>query len=184
MPERRYFPKMVGKKCYLSPINEDDAALYTAWLNDLEVTRTLQIASRTISLSGEREVLGRISKEHTYAIIDRASDALIGNVGLHDVNHLHRTAEIGIFIGDKSFWGRGYGPEAMSLLLAYSFDYLNLRNVMLRAYSFNERGLAAYRRLGFKEIGRRRFAVQREGVESDEVLMDLLDAEFRSARES
>jgi len=51
---------------------------------------------------------------------------LIGNVGLIDINHIHGSAEIGIFIGDKSYWNKGYGKEALSLLIDYSYKKLNL----------------------------------------------------------
>ena len=177
-----YFRKLVGERCYLSPISLEDAARYCEWLNDLEVARTLTLATANISLSGEKDVLARIAKDHNYGIIEIDSNTLIGNCGLADINHVDRTCEIGIFIGDKSYWGKGYGPEAMSLLLGYGFDYLNMRNIWLQAYAFNARGLAAYKKLGFREVGRRRKAVRREGAEHDVVFMDLLDDEFRQRK--
>lgn len=179
MDEPRYFKKLTGEQCYLSPINVDDAATYVGWLNDMEVVRTLTMASFAISLKNERETLERLSGEHVYGIVTIDEDRLIGNCGLHDINHVDATAEIGIFIGDKTYWNRGFGREAMRLLLGYGFDYLSLRNIMLRVYAFNERAIASYRGLGFSEIGRRRSSVRREGTEHDVILMDLLDTEFR-----
>ena len=175
----RYFPKMIGERCYLSPISLDDTETYTAWLNDLEVMRNVTVAAHAISLSREREILERLAKDHNYAIVETEHDRLIGNCGLLDIDNLNGTCEIGIFIGDKEYWGRGYGPEAMTLLLGYAFDYLNMRNIWLRVYDFNERGIAAYRKLGFREVGRRRNALRRGGVEYDVIFMDILDDEFR-----
>ena len=179
-PSPRYYRKLAGARCYLSPINVDDAGRYCEWLNDMEVARTLTLASMNISLGSERDALERLSRGHTYAIVLNESDEMIGNCGLIDVDHLARTCEIGLFIGNKEMWGKGYGPEAMELLMGYAFSYLNMRNIMLRVYAYNERALAAYRRVGFREIGRRRKALPREGAEHDVVLMDILDEEFAS----
>lgn len=177
-----YFKKLVGKKCYLSPMSVEDADKYTEWLNDLETTKYLTLAPAQITAHGEKDAIVQLSKEHNYAIVELGTDTLIGNCGLMDIDHINRTAEIGIFIGDKKFLGAGYGREAMSLLLGYAFDYLNLNNVMLRVYSFNERAIKSYESLGFKTIGKRRKAILREGMESDELYMDMLAAEFPKQR--
>lgn len=175
-----YVKKLVGAKCYLSPICLDDAEAFTAWLNDLEVTRTLALAASSISLSYEREILEKVAKEHVYGIVELATDKLIGNVGLHCIDQAHRSCMIGIFIGDKSAWGKGYGPEAMRLLMGFAFDYLNMHSVKLMVYDFNARGRAAYAKLGFKEAGRWRDGLFREGRWHDIVMMDILEEEFRS----
>ena len=176
---KRYVPKLVGTSVYLSPICVEDAPLYTAWLNDMEVLRYLELASQSISLESERGALESLAKRHNYAIILAAEDRLIGNVGLLDLDSLNRRCEIGIFIGDKSCWGKGYGSEALRLLLGYAFDYLNMRNIMLRVYGHNERAIASYKKIGFTEMGRRRSALRREGREYDVIYMDVLDEEFR-----
>lgn len=184
--ERRYFRKLTGKRCYLSPINMDDAPLYCEWLNDMEVARTLTLATMNLPLASEREALERLSRAHTYAIVLGDTDELIGNCGLFDLNHLCRSCEIGVFIGNKECWGKGYGPEAMELLMGYAFSYLNMRTILLRVFAFNERAIAAYRKIGFREIGRWRKALPREGTEHDIIFMDILNEEFnaRLARRS
>lgn len=63
-----------------------------------------------------------------------------------------------IFLGEKDEWGKGYGTEATRLMLDYVFTALGLHNIMLKAFGYNERGIRAYRRAGFKEIGWRREA--------------------------
>jgi len=175
-----YFKKVIGKRCYLSPIDPADVEKYTAWLNDLEVARSLNVAPLSISLPAEREALDKLARGQVYGIILLEGDRLIGNCGFVALDHLNRTGEIGIFIGTKEYWGRGYGEEALRLLLGYGFDYLNLRSVMLQVYSFNERAIACYRKAGFRELGRRRKALLREGAEHDLVYMDILDEEFRA----
>jgi RimJ/RimL family protein N-acetyltransferase len=175
----RYFKKLVGEKCYLSPMNPDDYEAFTLWLNDLEVTRNLRLANKSISLPGERDILVQLAQEHTYAIVDLQTDTLLGNLGLIDIDSVSRSCGIGIFIGNKDYWGQGYGREALRLLMRYAFDYLNINNIMLTVYEFNERGIRCYRSIGFREIGRRRKCIFREGRYYDHVFMDILAEEFR-----
>lgn len=175
----RYFKKLIGEKCYLSPLNSDDIEIFTAWLNDLEVTRNLNLAVHNVSLVSEKAAIERLAQEHAYTIVDIEKDEPIGSVGLNNIDATQRRCMIGIFIGNKDYWGKGYGTEAMRLLLGYAFDYLNMHNVMLSAFEFNDRARACYRKVGFKEIGRRREARIKEGRFYDEILMDLLEEEFR-----
>jgi RimJ/RimL family protein N-acetyltransferase len=176
--QMKYFKKMIGEKCYLSPINIEDLEVFTEMLNDIEVTRNLLIVNKNITLQTEKEYLQNLSQSHEYSIIDSSTDTLIWNCGLMNIDHLNRTAETGIFIGKKNYWNKGYGEEALELLMDYSFQYLNLRNIMLTVYSFNERACACYQKIGFKEIGRRRNALVRENKEHDIIYMDLLNTEF------
>src|SRR5262249_33278215 len=113
-----------------------------------------------------------------FAIYERATMRPIGTAGLVSINHLNQTAELGIGIGERDCWGRGFGIEATRLVLDYAFNVLGLHNVMLRVFSYSERAIRAYRRVGFREIGRRRQA-QRIGAQVyDVVLMDCLATEF------
>ncbi|HEY9187577.1 MAG TPA: GNAT family protein [Ignavibacteria bacterium] len=173
-----HYKKIIGNKCYLSPIDRADVEEFTKWVNDLEVTRTLSIFNLNINYDVELDIIDKISKDHNYSIIDIKNDKLIGIVGLSNIDYLHRTAEIGIFIGDKSYWNKGYGEEAMKLLLKYSFSYLNLRNVMLRVYSYNHSAIKCYEKIGFKMIGKRRNAIQFDMKEHDIIFMDILNDEL------
>ncbi len=89
----------------------------------------------------EKELLEKLSKEgNNFAIVDIEGDRLIGNCSLMDINHINRTAELGIFIRDKDYWSKGFGREAINLLLDYGFNLLNLNNILLKVYSFNKKG--------------------------------------------
>ena len=174
-----YFKKMIGPKCYLSPIDENDAEKFTEWLNDLEVTQYLPgLYSGVINVRKEKELLEKISKEHNYSIIDLNTDELLGNCGFHYVDHINQTCEVGIFIGNKNFWNKGYGTEALSLLLDYGFNALNFHNISLRVVSYNERAIRSYEKLGFKIIGRKRESVSKDKERHDMILMDILNQEF------
>lgn len=172
------FKKLIGKKCYLSPIDPEDSEIFTRWLNDQEVTDNLTLASLSVSLKKEREILERLAAEHNYSIIDAATDSIIGNCGFMDLDYLNRTAEIGIFIGEKSYWNKGYGSEAISLLIDYGFNKLDLHNIMLKVYAFNERAVRCYEKIGFRRIGRRRESVRRNRSVHHTLYMDILPKDF------
>jgi len=178
----KYFKKLIGKRCYLSPINVEDAEQYCLWLNDLEVARTLLIFDQQLSLEREKLILQDMIKNHAkvFAIVDLESDKLLGNCSLFRINERNRKAEVGIFIGDKDYWNKGYGSEALSLLIDYGFNILNLNNIMLEVFSYNERAISSYKKVGFREIGRRREAIIIAGEKHDEIYMDILAHEFKS----
>jgi RimJ/RimL family protein N-acetyltransferase len=175
----RYFKKIVGDRVYLSPVNPDDAERYTGWVNDLETAVNLTIAPQIISLDKEREVLEEMAKGgYNFAIVRREDDALLGNCGLLTVDQVQRTAELGIFIGEKVERGKGYGSEALELLLDYAFNLLNLHSIYLRVRSFNEAAIKSYEKVGFEVIGRRRECVRIGGSYYDEIYMDILEQDF------
>ncbi len=87
---------------------------------------------------------------------------------------------LGIVIGEKAHWGRGYGQEAIKLLLDYGFHLLNLNNIMVGVFAYNQRAINCYRKVGFREVGRRRQARIIGGKKYDVVFMDMLAQEFES----
>jgi len=172
-----YFKKMVGKKCFLSPMDVNDVEKFTEWLNDLEVISNLSIYNSILNTETEKEILVKLSKEHNYSIIDISTNELIGSCGFMDIDYLNQTSETGIFIGNKKYWNKGYGTEALMLLLDYGFKALNLKNIMLKVYSFNVRAIRSYEKIGFNIIGRRREALS--GNKTYDILyMDILYNEF------
>ena len=173
-----YFKKLIGRKCYLSPMDINDSEKYTEWLNDLDVISNLSIYNSMINTDIEKSFLEKLSKEHNYSIIDTKTNYLIGSCGFIELDHLNQVGEAGIFIGDKKYWNKGYGTEAFQLLLDYGFKALNLHNVVLKVYSFNERAIKSYKNIGFKIIGKRRESLKRGNKLYDIIYMDLLYNEF------
>lgn len=175
----KYFKKLVGDRVYLSPRSIEDVEKFTEWLNDFETTDYIGRSHLLIGLEGERKYLqDNINEEGVFAIIDSKDDKLIGTVGLHEIDHLKRRATLGIFIGDKTYREKGYGTEAIRLILDYGFNYLNLNNIKLDLMEFNERALACYKKCGFKEYGRRRKCNFVNGKYYDSIEMDILAEEF------
>ena len=170
--------KLAGSPVYLSPMAPQDAPHYAIWLNDLTVTRNLTLPGVNITLESELAAITELNKGHNYAIVENGNDRLLGGCGLMDIDHVHGTAMIGIFIGAAADRGKGLGGEAMGLLIDYGFRYLNLHNIMLKVFSFNAAGIRCYEKLGFRRIGSRRQALLRERQRHDEIYMDLLPEDF------
>lgn len=175
----KYFKKLVGERIYLSPRNSEDVEIFTDWLNDFETTDYTGRSHEIMTLEAEKEYLEEnANAEATFVIIDINNDKLIGTVGLEQINHVNRIGTLGIFIGDKNYRNKGYGTEAIKLILDYGFNYLNLHNIKLDLLGFNERALACYKKCGFKECGRRRECRFVDGKYYDSIEMDILDSEF------
>jgi len=176
---QKYFEKIPGERIFLSPRNLDDAALYAKWLNDPAVTVPLGGYSKNFTLEGVRKQLDDSNSTQWYSIILREGEQLIGNIDLTDIKWEHRSAVLGVFIGEEANRGKGYGAEAVRLILNYGFHTLNLHNIALQVIASNEQAIACYKNVGFREFGRRREAEFHGGAYVDVVHMDILASEFK-----
>ena len=178
-----YYKKLVGDKCYLSPCTVEDAEKWAEWDNNLEVAIPLgDEAYSQIPLGREKESISDVikSQAHVFSIVDLKDNVLIGRCLLTAIDQVNRSAMLGIVIGEKAYWDKGYGQDAIRLLLDYGFNLLNLSSIMLGTFSYNRRAIACYQKVGFKEIGRRRKAKIIGGKVFDCILMDILAEEFES----
>ena len=172
----KYFKKLEGKHVYISPMNIEDAEIYTKWLNDPEIVQYLSLRNSLVSISGERSYIENFAKvEFNMCIVKKENDELIGNIGLMDLDYKNGTAELGIFIGEKENLGKGYGTEAINLLINYAFKELRLHSIYLRTYDINERAQKAYEKCGFKEFGRRHESIYMNGKYHDVIYMELIN---------
>jgi len=178
----KYFRKIEGPRIFLSPINPEDVEIYTKWINNLPMSIRLGSAIQTFSLLREKNVLENMAKEnHNYAIVLQETDELIGNCSLFSINEVHRTAELGIFIGEETVRNKGYGREAIQLLTEYGFKILNLNNIMLKLYEFNHSAYQCYKKAGFHEFGRRSRACHLNGVFYDDIYMEMVPSDVSSS---
>src|SRR5438477_7347960 len=154
---------------------------YLGWLNDPEITRYMESGTFPTTMRDmERfyeEVTGSCSQV-ILAITDAKSGRHIGNVKLGPVHWVHRRASLGILIGDKSFWGKGAGTEAMRMAVDYGFYKLNLRRIDLTVFAEHEFAVRLYEKVGFKVEGRLREHVFRDGQYHDILHMGLLGSEY------
>jgi RimJ/RimL family protein N-acetyltransferase len=171
-----------GERVTLRAMRRDDLQRQNAFNNDLE-----------FELLGGGDVPEPQSLERLQAEFDEdaakggrdganfaieADGQYIGRCGLFNVDEAARTAELGIGIGDRAYWGKGYGREALRLLLTYGFDLRNLRRIWLTVNGNNERAIRSYRAAGFKEEGRQPRHVWSNGKYVDLVYMGISREEF------
>ena len=170
-----------GKKVRLRAYREDDLKNAFAAINNSAVTRFLQFM-KPRSMHEERAWLEATMKgEHPNQVgyaIESTDNEYLGGVGLMHIDQRNRSAELGILIGRREDFGRGYGTEAALLMLRHGFEEMNLHRVHLRVFDYNERGLKSYLKLGFVEEGRLRQAHFRHGAWHDVVMMGILADEF------
>ena len=107
------------------------------------------------------------------------NDRLIGFVALHSIEWNNQAGLLAIGIGEAEYRNRGYGSDALRLILRYAFEELNLNRVGLDVIANNERAIAAYERAGFRREGAMRSAVQRDGRRHDRLIMGILREEWR-----
>ena len=173
---------LVGDNVYLSPISLDDVEKYAEMVNDIKVSVGLGYISYTniIDFESEKEFLISAKKEKLFAVRLLENDDLLGNVGFNSVDLLNHTATMGIMLGNSNYQRKGYGIEAVKLILDYGFSFLNLRNISLSVFKYNEAAYNLYKKAGFKEVGRLRKAVEIVGKTYDVIIMDMLKEEFQS----
>jgi RimJ/RimL family protein N-acetyltransferase len=104
---------------------------------------------------------------------------MIGGTGFFNLDRRNRSAELGIMIGDKSCWNRGFGTEAVRLLARHGFNTLNLNRIYLRVLENNPRAIRAYEKAGFTHEGRQRQAEYKDGKYLDLLVMSILKDEFK-----
>jgi len=173
-------PFIVGDKIYLRAVDVDDVDNFVTWLNDEEVRQYLSM-TLPFNKTREKEFVDGLYKDDNNIILGivlKENNSLIGNIGLHKISSTHRNAELGIFIGDKRQWSKGYGTEAMKLVINYGFDQLNLHRIYLTVFDFNVRAMKTYEKVGFKKEGAYREHFYRNGKYCDVYCMGILKSEW------
>lgn len=173
-------PPLEGDLVRLRAPEPEDEPYYYTWINDPEVTVHL-LARYPFTHEQEREFLSRpASYESVNLTIVTLADGLpIGNVALRNASPENRMADLGIMIGDREYWNRGYGTDAMRTICRFGFDVMNLHRIQLDVFADNARAMKVYERIGFVHEGRKRDAHYRRGSYVDVVMMGLLAGELR-----
>lgn len=173
-----YYKKIAGKRVYLSPVSDDDAEIYIKWMNETVADSFGQYHTVVSSKKDLKWLYEPPDDMQRYAIVLLENDVMIGSISIHNIDHLNKNAFLGIFIGEDEYRGKGYGAEAILLILDYGFNTLNLHNIMLSVKADNAAGIACYKKTGFKEAGRRREWAYKNGGYVDVIYMDMLAREF------
>ncbi|MFD1019130.1 UDP-4-amino-4,6-dideoxy-N-acetyl-beta-L-altrosamine N-acetyltransferase [Thalassobacillus hwangdonensis] len=170
-----------GERITLRKITMDDAETYHRWRNDPEVMQSTSPTLDTYTLEDTKafiEMISTSAQSKSYLIEAKEGGQPIGVVSLINIDYKNRNAECIIDIGEKEWWGKGIGKEAMNLLLHYAFAELNLHKVHLKVFSFNYRAIKLYEKLGFTKEGTWKDHLFRDGKWHDVVLMGTFQNDY------
>lgn len=174
-----------GKTVLLRPVKRSDISYFLKWFNDPEVIQYLDLYLPMTEMGEEKyiEELGttraRIDVVFVIEVIEGGSTKAIGNCGLHGINSKDNNATFGVVIGEQDYWSKGYGTEAAKLVINYGFQQLNLHRIYSTAVAFNERSIKLHKKVGFREEGRLRQAMFKNGQYHDLVQFGILREEWR-----
>ncbi|MDD5291110.1 MAG: GNAT family protein [Patescibacteria group bacterium] len=176
-------PILKGEKVILKPIKVSEAENFLHWFKDSKVTRFLRVEGKDLNLKKERKIIKNIRKNKNKIVwsIYTMGGLHIGDTGLHDLDlKRNKKATWGIVIGEKSYWGQGYGTDTLKTVLKFCFTRLKLNRVELSVYPLNIAGFKCYTKCGFKEEGRKRKSIMKRGKYLDEIIMGILRKEYKN----
>ncbi len=168
--------KVVGDRIFLKLLlPEDVGENYVKWMEDEEVTRFLESRFKRYSLEDLKEYVRNMKEspsDFLFGIFLKENNKHIGNIKISGVDQIHKFGDIGLLIGEKSEWGKGYGTEAIKLITKYSFEQLNLHKLITGIYENNISSLKAFSQAGYKEVGRYKKHRFFNGEYIDEILLE------------
>ncbi len=179
--------KLVGERIELRRHAREHYPLYAEWYGDPEIWRLTSWAASPLSPSAvermfeERELSGT---DDSFAIHLKGEERPIGVISLMNISEANDSAELSVIVGQPEDRHHGYGAEAIDALLRYGFEELRLNRVGLSVFEFNEGAISTYEKLGFREEGRLRKAIKRDGAFHDAILMSVLGSERPQAATS
>lgn len=172
---------LTGRLVRLSAQDPENAAAIAAWDRDTEYTRLLAVDPVTLGTPKSwRTRMERPPQDHffPFAIRTLADDKLIGFIILMRIKPVHGEGWVGIGIGEQAYRGRGYGTDAMQLVLRFAFQEMNLHRVSLDAVATNARAVRSYQKAGFVLEGQTRGTDFRNGIRDNLVTMGILKTEW------
>lgn len=170
-----------GNLVRLKVIDLDEFAPALAkWLQDSEYSRLE--GDGPAMLATPKQVQAYFEKpdkdSYFFGIHALADDRLIGDIALDGIDWAAGNAWLGIGVGDRDYWGKGYGTDAMQVMLRFAFQEMNLHRVTLNVFEYNPRAIRCYEKVGFKHEGRLRGCLNRDGRRWDLVHMGILHNEW------
>jgi RimJ/RimL family protein N-acetyltransferase len=179
-------PMLRGERVWLRPGERSDIPIFVRWLNDVETSGFLSLRaplSEPLEEAWFNQMLESQGKDVYHFVICRLDDdAPIGTIALFRLDTINASAGIGISIGERALWGKGYGTDAMFALLDFGFGELRLERMWLEVYDFNARARRSYDKCGFVLEGTQRHAIFRRGKHHDVHLMSILRDEWAAQK--
>jgi RimJ/RimL family protein N-acetyltransferase len=168
-----------GNLVKLTSVRPEDAAIMANWEENSDYLRNLDTdIAYPHSVAELEENKERSHNSAYFRLRTIEDDTLIGFVVIHSIEWNNRVGSLAIGIGDTNYQNKGFGSEALELILRYAFHELNLHRVGLDVIGYNGRAIRAYEKAGFVEEGRLRSAIYRDGNYSDRIIMGILRSEW------
>ena len=168
--------KVVGNYIFLKILKVDDVSQsYVQWMNDKEVTQFLESRWTTYTLDDLKKYVRTkelSNKDKMFGIFMKDSSEHIGNIKIGDINPKHRYGDVGIIIGDRTEWGKGYATEAIKLVTNYAFDELKLNKLYAGIYGNQIASYKAFIKAGYREAGRLSKHLFYKGTFVDKILVE------------
>jgi len=172
-----------GRRVILRSVRNSDIQYFLKWLDDPEIALLLGRYFPTSEFDERRWLIEAPERgDIIFTIIDKATGQPIGNCRFGGIDFKNQRAESGILIGEKDYWGKGYGKEALELLVDYGFTELNLNSIYTLVISSNERSIKTHKQIGFREQGRIRQRIFMKNKFYDMIYFDLLKSEWLQRR--
>ena len=173
---------VTGSKVNLVKVGLSSLEPLRKWRNSPDLRRYFR-EHRELNRDNQREwyknsVLGD-TQQYNFEIRVNENNKLIGHCGLYYINWISRTAEFGIYIGDRDYKGGGYGSDALRTLIGYGFNDLNINRIWCEVYDNND-ALKIYEHIGFKQEGTLREQYYNEGRYWDAHILSMLRSEYES----
>ncbi|RME47678.1 MAG: N-acetyltransferase [Chloroflexi bacterium] len=171
----------VALRPYEAGFTEDELRRMYKWSRDETVLRwsggsVLLMSFEDFKQAFQRELRRQDKHSQSFGLLTDTGE-FIGRLGYYNIDYRRREAELGIAIGEKEYWGRGYGTDAVKTLLAYIFEETDLERIYLYTYAENLRAQRSFEKCGFRKIGRnRRFSLERGS--HDEIQMEIYRDEW------
>jgi RimJ/RimL family protein N-acetyltransferase len=176
----------MGEKVRLREYRKEDIPLRIKYINDPELQKYLvSDTPYPMTLHEEEkwfESISALGDTYKFAIETSEGCRFIGGCSINDVDWKNSVATVGIFIGNKEFWGKGYGTDAMTTLISFIFAQMNINKIRLTCYSFNDRAIKSYEKCGFKVEGVLRQEMFKDGKYHDKIAMGVLREEFLAGK--
>lgn len=167
-----------GTHVVLRPLGTGDLRRCVKWFSDPQVTQFLGRAGPVTLAEEERWYHDYVRRGDEQIFAIEIDGRHVGNLGLHKVDRVHRKADLGIVIGETSYWSRGYGTDALRAGLRYGFGPLGLNKVSLDVLEGNLRAIRSYEKCGFVREGIHREDVYKDGRFLNVIRMSILSREF------
>jgi RimJ/RimL family protein N-acetyltransferase len=171
-----------GRLVRLRALEPEDAPKLYEWFNDPEVTATLGGPGYPKSMAFERDFVEKNQEpgyqKSNFGIVALDDGELIGTISFRNTSPENRSTNLGLAIGDKSRWRRGYGTDAMRVICRFGFEQMNLHRIELNVFASNEAARRVYEKVGFRDEGTCRQRTFHNAEYVDEMVMSVLEGEL------